>query len=96
MMNPLNSIVINESDNVATALVELLRGDTGRYAFQGKTMEVAIVENVPQYHKFAISSIERNERVRKYGEVIGRAKRSIAAGAHVHEHNLTCPEGNQS
>ena len=96
MMNPLNSILINESDNVATALVELLRGDTGRYAFQGKTMEVAIVENVPQYHKFAVCGIERNERVCKYGEVIGRADRPIAAGAHVHEHNLISPGENQS
>ena len=89
MMNPVNSIVIHESDNVATALVELPQGDVGRYALQGRTMEVPIVENVPQYHKFAICRIERNESVRKYGEVIGRAIHPIAAGAHVHEHNLT-------
>lgn len=96
MMNPLNSIVINASDNVATALVELLQGDVGRYALRGKTMEVPVVENIPRYHKFAICSMDRNERVRKYGEVIGRAAGPIALGAHVHDHNMLSPGRDQS
>jgi len=90
-MNPINSIVISETDNVATALIELLQGDVGRYSFQGKTSEVVIVETIPQYHKFAICNIRENDRVRKYGEAIGRAICSIAAGSHVHEHNIISP-----
>ena len=77
-------------------LVHVRRGDVGRCAFRGKTIEVPIVETVPQYHKFAICRIEQNERVCKYGEVIGRAIRPVAAGAHVHEHNLISPGENQS
>ena len=87
----MNSIVINEKDNVATTLIELRQGDVGRYLYQDKTAEVVIVETIPQYHKFAVCPIQENERVRKYGEVIGRAKVSIATGAHVHEHNIMSP-----
>ena len=90
-MNPANSIVISDTDNVATALKELRRGDVGRYLFQGKTVEIVIVEAIPQYHKFAIYNIRENEPVRKYGEVIGRSITAISAGAHVHEHNIISP-----
>jgi altronate dehydratase small subunit len=91
MMYPVNSIVISERDNVATALVGLLRGDVGRYVLRGETMEIAILEAIPQYHKFAICNIQKNESVRKYGEVIGLAIASISAGAHIHEHNIISP-----
>jgi len=36
MKNLANAILISESDNVATALVELLQGDVGRYLTQGQ------------------------------------------------------------
>ncbi len=94
-MNQFNSIMIRESDNVATALVELLQGDVGRYLFQGRIAEVAIVETIPQYHKYAVRNIREKEQVRKYGEVIGLAVDSIAMGAHVHEHNIISPGGNE-
>jgi altronate dehydratase small subunit len=91
MMNPVNSILISEKDNVATALKKLRRGDVGRYLFEGKTVEIVIVEAIPQYHKFAICNIQKNEAVRKYGEAIGQAAASISAGAHVHTHNIISP-----
>ena len=90
-MNSVNSIVISESDNVATALVELLQGDVGRFMLRGKTVQVAVLAPIPQYHKFAIRRIRENERVFKYGEAIGRAVCDIPAGAHVHEHNIVSP-----
>ncbi len=89
-------MLINENDNVATALVELLRGDVGRYLFQDKIVKVAIAETIPQYHKFAIRDIQENERVYKYGEVIGLAVNSIALGAHVHDHNIKSPGGDEA
>ena len=95
-MNPVNSIVISETDNVSTALVELIQGDVGRYCLQGKTVEVVVVETIPQYHKFATCDIPENKRVRKYGEVIGRAINSIAKGAHVHEHNIMSPGSDEA
>jgi len=96
MKNPVNSILIHEKDNVATALVELFRGDVGRYLFQDKIAEVAIAETIPQYHKFALRDIRKNEQVCKYGEVIGLAVDSIASGAHVHDHNIKSPGSDEA
>ena len=96
MTNPFNSILIHEKDNVATALVELFRGDVGRYLFRDKIAEVAIAETIPRYHKFALRDIRKNERVCKYGEVIGLAVDSIASGAHVHDHNIKSPGSDEA
>ncbi len=91
MANPVNSILINKADNVATALVELSPGDAGRYSAQGEIVEIAITETIPQYHKFAVQDILKNDLVRKYGEVIGQATCSIGKGSHVHVHNIVSP-----
>lgn len=39
-------------------------------------------------HKLALCDIAAGERVYKYGAVIGEATKPIAAGEHVHVHNL--------
>lgn len=91
MNNPVNSILIHADDDVATALIELIPGDRGRYVVQGKICEIAITEKIPEYHKFAVRDIKRTEPVRKYGEVIGDAVESIQRGAHVHVHNIVSP-----
>ncbi len=91
MTNPVNSILINKTDNVATAIVDLLRGSIGRYAAQDAVVEIVITENIPRYHKFAVCDIRKNEPVRKYGEVIGQAVCDIGKGGHVHVHNIVSP-----
>ncbi len=91
MENPVNSILIDRMDNVATAIVDLLRGDVGLYEGQGAVIEVLITENIPKYHKFAVRDIRKNEVVRKYGEAIGRAVCDIDKGSHVHVHNIVSP-----
>ena len=96
MTNPVNSILISEKDNVATALVGLSQGDVGRYLFQDKIVEVTIAETIPPYHKFAIRDIQEDEHVCKYGEVIGLAVDSITLGAHVHDHNIKSPGGDKA
>jgi altronate hydrolase len=45
-------------------------------------------EGVPKGHKVALRDIRAGEMVRKYGFPIGRATDDIAAGSHVHSHNL--------
>ena len=84
----MNSILINEKDNVATAMVDLTQGDVGRYLVRGEIVEVVITEAIPRYHKFAACDIGKNEWVLKYGEVIGRAIFDIDKGSHVHVHNI--------
>ncbi len=91
-MKPMNSILIHEADNVATAIVDLDKGEAGRYSCKGGIVEVAVAEKIPQFHKFSVQAVPRNGLIRKYGEVIGWATRDIVQGAHVHVHNITSPE----
>jgi altronate hydrolase len=51
-------------------------------------MLVRLRQDVPAGHKVALQDVPEGGRVRKYGQVIGVATRPIAAGDHVHTHNL--------
>lgn len=48
----------------------------------------ALTGAVPMGHKIALVAIPRGAPVVKYGAVIGHATAPIAAGEHVHLHNL--------
>jgi altronate dehydratase len=43
---------------------------------------------VPRGHKIAARAIAKGEEVIRYGQIIGQATEDIAAGAHIHSHNL--------
>src|SRR5436853_350339 len=45
-------------------------------------------QDIPQGHKIAVHPIAAGAAVRKYGQIIGFASAAIAAGDHVHAHNL--------
>jgi altronate hydrolase len=45
-------------------------------------------DDIPAGHKVAVRDIPEGAQVRKYGQAIGVATRPIAAGGHVHSHNL--------
>ena len=49
---------------------------------------VAAAERIPAGHKVAVRPHRSGEAVTKYGQIIGFAKEDIAAGRHVHVHNL--------
>lgn len=49
---------------------------------------VRVAAAVPQGHKLALVDLPAGARVTKYGQPIGRASAAIAAGEHVHSHNL--------
>lgn len=71
---------LDSSDNVVTLTADV-SADT---AIAG----VVTVEKIPRGHKLALQPIPAGEPVRKYAQVIGYAKSDIAAGQHVHTHNL--------
>jgi len=83
------ALVISERDNVATALEPLERGRAIEVA--GTTL--VILEPVPRGHKVSLRRIAMGEPVVKYGSPIGTATSDIAAGAHVHVHNLASARG---
>ena len=49
---------------------------------------LACVDPIPAGHKLATRAIARGAPVRRYGQIIGFAMSDIAAGQHVHTHNL--------
>ena len=86
-MNP--ALIISAADNVATALEALEAGRTIRFG----TLTVTVSEAIPRGHKFALRAIDGGEPILKYGSAIGTAISAIAAGAHVHTHNLASARG---
>jgi altronate dehydratase small subunit len=89
MARKAQAIVINEKDNVATALVPLGAGDEVSVPFGDRIEKVKILSDVPMGHKFALKTLDQGGGVIKYGETIGRSTRKIARGEHVHVHNVT-------
>lgn len=83
-MEGTRALVLDQRDNVATALAGLAPGEAMNLG--GEAVELR--NAVPRGHKFAIRSIARGEEVIKYGQPIGRATADIAPGQHVHVHNL--------
>jgi altronate dehydratase small subunit len=86
-------IVINEKDNVATAIMELKAGETVLIPIQGRLEKVELHSHAPMGHKFALRAIAAAEDVIKYGEPIGRSTSQIARGEHVHVHNVASHRG---
>ena len=80
----MNVLKIHEKDNVAVALTAAVAGE--RIALDGS--EITLAEDIPAGHKVALREISEGENVIKYGFPIGHAKEKIAAGHHVHTHNL--------
>ena len=85
-MNPAKAIVLAPADNVAVANGRL---EAGAALPNGATAAVAIDPG----HKVAISAIAAGDAVIKYAQAIGRATQDIAAGEHVHSHNLVFEAG---
>lgn len=81
-------IVINEKDNVATALEPLNAGAKVSAEVQGRVAEITLLSDIPMGHKFALKDMEQGEAVIKYGEPIGQSTAKITQGEHVHVHNV--------
>ncbi len=73
-------IRLDPADNVITATA----------ALEASTAIETIVTAglIPSNHKIAAASIAKGEAVRKYAQIIGYASEDIAAGSHVHTHNV--------
>ena len=76
--------LVDSRDHVATALRDLTTGEKVR--LHGQALIVGA--DIPKGHKIATRPVRSGEDVLKYGWPIGRATRDIAAGDHVHVHNV--------
>jgi altronate hydrolase len=75
---------LHPGDPVALARRELEAGT----ALESLGRTVTVRDTVPHGHKIALTDIAAGQPVLKYGQPIGIATQPIAAGEHVHEHNL--------
>ena len=84
-----NSVIhLHSTDNVAIARVPVSAGTELKVDGQPVTAR----EPIPAGHKIALAAIAQGTVVRRYGQVIGRARRAIEPGSHVHTHNLAFEE----
>lgn len=85
----INSVMIEPKDNVAVAIEALSPGMQGVFVTRdGGCKNIEIIDNIPIYHKFAVTDIAGDAPVVKYGEHIGYAGADIKKGQHVHVHNV--------
>lgn len=76
---------LHPDDNVAIVMGPVRQGQP--IAFEGTTLTAPRALGLG--HKIAVAEIAEGNAVLKYGMPIGVAASAIAAGDHVHLHNLT-------
>lgn len=77
-------IRIHPADNVLVTLRELAAGE--QIAHEGVSFTLS--DPLPRGHKLALVALFEGDQIIKYGLPIGHATRAIAAGEHIHHHNL--------
>lgn len=86
-------ILMHPDDNVATAIRDIGVGEVVDVRVGEEVKHVKAQQAIPFGHKLAIRRIEKGENVIKYGEVIGKATKTIEEGEHVHVHNVESTRG---
>jgi len=89
-----NVLLLHPDDSVVTAIRDLAQGE--RLCAEALPSELCTRQPIPFGHKVAIRPIATDDHVIKYGASIGVATAEIAAGEHVHTHNLTSVRGDAS
>ena len=87
------AVHLHPQDDVAIAKSDLQEGTILHVpgARPPAAERFAVRQPIPSGHKVALRAIASRDAVRRYGQVIGFATRDIAAGDHVHTHNLNAP-----
>lgn len=85
----MSNIVIKTSPNDNVAIVATPLGLKRGSIVLGSTV---LVENIPMGHKVALQTLEMGDEVRRYGQVIGYATRTIEKGSWINEGNISLPE----
>ena len=85
------AIKINQIDNVVTVTDTLKKGEVVPVlSEEGREIDkIKLLTDIPiPFHKIALIQIAKGEEIKKYGEVIGRASKSILKGEWIHVHNI--------
>lgn len=84
-------IKINEDDNVAVALCPLKKDEN----ILDENFSITLLEDIPQGHKIALTDINKDQEIIKYGNRIGYASKDIKKGQWVHVHNVVTALGDK-
>ena len=87
------ALVLDAKDNVAVVLADVATGDRCIIRGRGEDYELEAIQNVAFGHKLALTVLEKDDPIYKYGEVIGIATENILPGCWIHSHNLYCARG---
>jgi altronate dehydratase small subunit len=93
MKKRIDAIVIQEIDNVATALREIQGRERIIVGMGEKKREFLVHQAIPYGHKLATRNISKGEDIIKYGEIIGRAICDIPSGTYAHIQNIESLRG---
>ena len=89
----IDAIALHTTDNVATAVQELKAGQEATVRIDHDIRLIILQEDIPYGHKFTLKTVHFEEKILKYGEVIGRATKDIGAGCHAHVQNIESLRG---
>ena len=84
-------ILLHEAaDDVGVAVMDLKAGEEiAVVTLEGQPVkEIRLVSDVPLGHKVAMRDLAPDKPIIEYGRTIGAATTAIAAGEHVHVHNI--------
>ena len=84
------AIRMDDKDFVATALVDVERGDEVviSNAENQQLYTMTAVEDIPFGNKIALKEMKKGDTVVKYGAPIGECTHDISCGSLVHVHNV--------
>ena len=88
MSMQVNALVMNASDNVAVCTEPVKQGGTVCYRRKDAVEELTAGEDIPVWHKVALTDLEEGASVIKYGEAIGVTACRIPAGGWISHTNL--------
>jgi (2R)-sulfolactate sulfo-lyase subunit alpha len=84
-------ILLHEAaDDVGVAVMDLKTGEEiDAVTLEGvEVRKVKLTSDVPLGHKVAMTDLAKDKHIIEYGREIGYASAKIAAGEHVHIHNI--------
>ncbi|WP_018922063.1 UxaA family hydrolase [Salsuginibacillus kocurii] len=88
-----SALLIDEKDNVSVALTQINEGENCLVR-KGKEEEIIrVLERINFGHKIALTDLEKDAPVLKYGEIIGRMSVPVQKGSWIHNHNMYCERG---
>lgn len=87
------AVILDKKDNVAVALADVKKGQACSVQIEGQEEKIVVSEDIMFGHKLALTSLNEDDPVIKYGEQIGKMKAPIDRGGWIHNHNMYCERG---